>query len=162
MKFLIFVSMAILIISQISMIATISNSRSHTKKIKKSKNPGTTVIHKSYSSPVGVRPSFVSSPKLFTSGTPKGPMPRPVLVSSTPSVGFPIIRNPRIGLRKIAVIRYLLDECPPSHHTLLLIDRNIGECFERCTKNICIQLKEFCCYYDEDVFKALKASAIAN
>ena len=84
------------------------------------------------------------------SGTPQGPgsavlMPRPVAVSRPLVVPRPVVIRRPMVVRRYEIVRS--SECPDTHNFHDLVDSQIGDCQEPCTRRTCIQTSERCCYY---------------
>jgi hypothetical protein len=80
------------------------------------------------------------------SGTPQGPgsavlVPRPIAVAR------PVVLSRPMVVRRFAIVRSSVNECPDTHNFQGLVDSELGDCKEPCTRRTCIQTSERCCYY---------------
>ncbi len=81
-------------------------------------------------------PTVVSRPP-FLSGPPQGPR----IVRS----GF--VSSPVMAVRRFAVVRSSLNQCPEDFHSNMLVKEIAEFCPRVCSKRYCIQINEICCIY---------------
>lgn len=81
-------------------------------------------------------PTVVSRPP-FISGPPQGPR----IVRS----GF--VSSPVMAVRRYAVVRSSLNECPVDFHSNMLVKEIAEFCPRVCSTTYCIQINEICCIY---------------
>lgn len=153
MKFFIYLSLVILILAPFASI----ECRSHSKnsKNKKNKHPGmihrvpkltsqrpVTNIQRPYSNQVSIsRPVSAvvpSSPTGF-SGTPQGPH------FGVVRGGF--VARPLRLVRRFAVLRPRLNECPLEFLSNGLVIQRDNYCPEVCSRTYCVQISDICCIY---------------
>lgn len=182
MKFLRYISISILIIAQISAIfsrsstkkskhpqkipftssshslsrpttSTASFSRSPTFPTTPATSP-TSSLSRPITSSVSSHPTLAHS-NTVTASTFTRPVHvhSPTYVSSRPryfySGGYP-----RWLINRFAVVRYYLDECPTYYHSIDLVEKHYGDCFYKCSRRVCIQIRNYCCYYNRDVYNS--------
>jgi len=98
--------------------------------------------------------TVVSRPP-FLSGTPQGP--RVGVVRG----GF--VSHPFMAVRRFAVVRRQLNECPVEFHDNSLIKEMAEFCPRVCRKRYCIQINEICCIYrDFSDFKHVVATRLVK
>lgn len=160
MKFFIYISLLILILAPFISI----DCKRNNKKSKKNKHPGlmqrvpklsssppkvVTNVSRPFSKSVSVArptPTIISSPTNF-SGTPKGP-------------GVGIVRSgfvsrPFYLVRRYAIIRLKLTECPAEFSSNLLVIKRDDLCPDVCTRSFCIQIQDVCCIYNDDILELI-------
>ncbi len=167
MKFFIYLSLVILILAPFVSV----DCRRNASKSKKNKNKHQGVVHRvpkltsssskgvnvisrpyskpvhSFSSPRPVSTVFSSSPVL--SSTPKGP--RPGIVRA----GF--VARPYFAVRRYAVLRLRLTECPDEFLSNILVITRENHCPEVCTRSYCVQVQELCCIYKTGLVDEIEA-----
>ncbi len=150
MKFIIYLSLLILILAPFISV----DCRKNSKKSKKIKNKQLglmnkfpiTYIQRPYSNLVSVsRPvsAYVSSSPSFFSGTPQGPR------FGIGRGGY--VSRPYRLVRPYAVLRLTLNECPEEFRNNVLARERDDYCPEVCTRRFCVQIKEICCIYKEEL-----------
>ncbi len=159
MKFSIYVILVILFLSLFALVESKRNSKnrknSNPKLIQRDRPRAVTNIQ---------RPSSSSSGSISL-GRPvsAGSISRPVssVLSSGPSIiGVP--RGPRFGIvssgffarpmiRRFAVLRRRLTECPLEFRDNMLVVQRDSYCPEVCERSYCVQINEVCCIYKEIV-----------
>lgn len=189
MKFFIYLSLLILILTPFSSVAC----RKSSNKSKKRRNPPVQIANPpaQTASPPAVGAGAPSVTSVSSSNaastsqaTPNIEIQRPYVNSAPASIARPVqtvvtrppflsgppqgprivrsgfVSSPMMAVRRYAVVRRTLNECPLDFHDNSLVKEVAEFCPRVCSKRYCIQLSEICCIYRD--YRDLRSRVIAT